>query len=30
MNKDKALDGWSIPEPVFDETILPHQIIEVF
>ena len=30
MNKDKALSGWSLPEPVFDEAILPHQIFEKF
>ena len=30
MNKDKALSGWSIPEPVFDEVILPHQIFKKF
>ena len=30
MKKDKALSGWSIPEPVFDEATLPQQIFEKF
>ena len=30
MKKDKALSGWSISQPVFDEASLPLQIFEKF